>query len=451
VSAGDLGVRFWSVAAPPPVAVELRAKAPASGLSKFLGADHGEHFGDISVLAFTPDGRGVVTGSSDRTVRLWDSATGRLLKSVTDQQVRGQIQSVAFAPDGKTLYFGTGLNTPTMAGPRDKERFLSMVHRWDLESGSVTRHLKGFSRVAERLALARDGKRLMVVAGSEGLELKDDQVSWSHLSGQQWEVVSIWDAQAGVQISSIQGNLNRTGGAIQHLSPDGKLVLMVQSDAQGNTFAPALYDADTGKLIRTLTDPLARTTGSSRWDAAAFSPDGRTVVAQRGGTRALLFWDAATGQHLGSYQSGTKFAWGSPRLAFAPDSKVVAVISERNVFLVDAATRTELRMLRGHEERITSMAFSPDGARLLTGSEDGSAILWNVASGAIVSVYKGHAGPVKHVAYSPDGMRVATASGEHFARVWPVNLLPEFERRKSRDLTAVERQRYELNEQGVRK
>jgi len=58
---------------------------------------------------------------------------------------------------------------------------------------------------------------------------------------------------------------------------------------------------------------------------------------------------------------------------------------------------------------------------------------------------------VKHVAYSPDGTRVATASMEPFARVWAVNLLPEFERRKPRELTGVEKQRYELSEQGVRR
>ena len=112
--------------------------------------------------------------------------------------------------------------------------------------------------------------------------------------------------------------------------------------------------------------------------------------------------------------------------------------------MLDVATRRGWQLLRGHEAEVNAVAFSPDGSRLLTGSDDHSAILWDVATGRILAVYKGHPGPVHLVAYSPDGARVATASTDPLARVWPVDLLPEFEQRKPRELTPLERQRYEL-------
>jgi WD40 repeat protein len=169
------------------------------------------------------------------------------------------------------------------------------------------------------------------------------------------------------------------------------------------------------------------------------------VVGRRSGERALWFWVAAGGNVLGSFVPGeASSSWEQP-LAFAPDSKRLAVAADRAVQVVDVHTRAPVHLLRGHEARVTALAFSPDGTRLLTGSEDKTAALWDVGSGRLLAVYRGHPGAVTLVAYSPDGQRVATASAaEPLARVWPVDLVPEFERRKPRDLTPAERVRYEL-------
>jgi WD40 repeat protein len=155
----------------------------------------------------------------------------------------------------------------------------------------------------------------------------------------------------------------------------------------------------------------------------------------------VWFWDAATGAVLGSYRG----ALSSPQvLRFSPDSKRLAVAADRTVLVLDVAARGPVQHLRGHEAGVKAVAFSPDGSRLLTGSDDRSAILWEVGTGRVLAVYKGHPGPVKAVAYSPDGRRVATGSTDNLARLWPVDLLPEFDRRKPRELTAQERGRYEL-------
>ena len=119
--------------------------------------------------------------------------------------------------------------------------------------------------------------------------------------------------------------------------------------------------------------------------------------------------------------------------------------------IVDVTTRTGLRELRGHEAPVTALIFSPDGSRLLTGSEDKTAALWDVEAGQLLAVYRGHGGSVNLLAYSPDGKRVATSTeSETMARVWPVDIVPAFEKRKPRELTAAERVRFELpGEAGV--
>jgi len=74
--------------------------------------------------------------------------------------------------------------------------------------------------------------------------------------------------------------------------------------------------------------------------------------------------------------------------------------------LWDAATGKEIRAFSGHEQPVLSVAFSPDGMRVLTGSYDKTARLWNAATGKQIRAFKGHEDVVTSVAFSPDGMRV---------------------------------------------
>src|SRR4029077_14165622 len=76
--------------------------------------------------------------------------------------------------------------------------------------------------------------------------------------------------------------------------------------------------------------------------------------------------------------------------------------------------------LRGHTDRVTSVAFSPDGTRILTGSVDNTARLWDAATGTAVATLAGHTDAVRAVALSPDGTRVLTGSGDSTARLWSV-------------------------------
>jgi WD40 repeat protein len=220
--------------------------------------------------------------------------------------------------------------------------------------------------------------------------------------------------------------------------PDGKSVLLVL----GGGDELAVFDAVTGERVRALAVP--KDSQSANWSGTAISPDGRTVAAQKQGGQHVWFWDAATGAVLGSHRNAESTPSWVPILRFSPDSKRLAVTADRHALVLDVATRDRAQLLRGHEAEVKAVAFSPDGSRLLTGSDDRSAILWDVTTGRVLAVYKGHPGPVSLVAYSPDGQRVATASTDPLARVWPVDLLPEFEKRRPRELTAQERGRYEL-------
>src|SRR5207253_1349432 len=87
-----------------------------------------------------------------------------------------------------------------------------------------------------------------------------------------------------------------------------------------------------------------------------------------------------------------------------------------------AASAKGIAGLRGHDDIVYSAAFSPDGSRIVTASEDNTARIWDVASGKEIAILRGHDGIVYSAAFSPDGSRIVTASGDKTARIWDAHL-----------------------------
>ncbi len=106
------------------------------------------------------------------------------------------------------------------------------------------------------------------------------------------------------------------------------------------------------------------------------------------------------------------------RIRFSPDGALLAVCSANHVEIIDARSGQVLRLIRGHAGTVADVAFSPDGTVIATGSYDGTARTWEVATGRPLVTFTGHGKAVYGVAFSPDGKRIATASARQTARVW---------------------------------
>jgi WD40 repeat protein len=339
------------------------------------------HNGQVLSAAFSPDGTHVVTASQDQTARLWDTAT------VTEIAVlRGHaagLTSVAFSPDGAHL----------ITASEDKTARL-----WDIATGKEIAVLRGHADAVNSAGYSPDGTRVITAS--------DDKTA------------RLWDAATSAPNVILRGHDGQVFSATY--SRDGTRIVTASEDKTAR-----LWDASTGKQIAAFGghDGLVF--------SAAFSPDG-TRIATASEDKTARLWDAATGKQIAvlSGHDGQVFS-----VTFSPDGTRIATASrDKTARLWDSASGKQIAVLRGHDDSVWRAEFSPDGTRVVTASTDKTARVWDAATGAEIAVLRGHDGQglgvdlsnsIYSAAFSPDGTRVVTASQDSAARLWDVGKIPK--------------------------
>jgi WD40 repeat protein len=438
-----------------------------------------EHPWIACMVSFSPDGKTLASAGTDMAVRVWDVATGKLLRTLEGHQK--VLTSLSFSHDAKLLASGSYDGT---------------IRLWDVAAGKELRRLKKCQELAFGLSFAPDGKVLAsasigptvrlwdVTTGEElhrpegahtggvrslSFSLDGRMLATAGVWGEGKDTVRLWNTASGKPLERLEHpeRADSKAFAIESVEhPERANAVAFSSDgktlASGGKGTICIWDVTTGQPRRKLEAPggsplafspdgkllaagsdegyVLETKGTVRlWDVGSgtqfhklehpnqtmsvtFSPDGKMLAV--GTERAILYlWDAVTGKELLKLDKSVKHWNEIAALSFSPDGKTLAVgSSDWKIHLLEVSTGKELSTLAGHKDSVQALAFSPSGRLLASGSADQTVRLWEVNAGLAKEchLFRGHAAEVTAVAFSPDGRRLASGSRDSTALVWDV-------------------------------
>ena len=370
-------------------------------------------------LAYSPDGDRIATASIDGTAKIWDAGTGEALHTLTGHG--GWVFGVDFSPDGRLL---------ATAGEDGTARV------WDVTSGRQLFVLSGHTGIIADVEFSPDGAGLATSSGDGTVRIWDvrpqggqehmvlpeaDATSLAYSPDGAWlattgwsGTATLWDAATGTRMRAFSG---ADAGIDAAFAPDGKRLV-----TGGFSGQPIIWQTATAEGRRSLR-------GAQSWIASvAFSPNGSQVAAGLGdsdvGDGQLLLWEASTGRLMRTLGKRPQSAGGDHTiidLDYSPDGTLLAAASfDGTVTVWDPAAGEKRLSLRPHALAV-SAAFSPDGRLLATAGSDGTVKLWDARTGTQIRTLHGHLGTVVRVAFSPDGARLASAGFDSTARLWDVS------------------------------
>ena len=433
------------------------------------------HDGWIMSVALSPDGTRIASGSYDKTIKIWDFASGRELRTLRGHE--GEVGPVAFSPGGNRV----------ISGSMDKT-----IRVWDVKTGDELMKLIGHGTEVQSVGFSHDGKRILsdiggrtikvwnVANGDERIELKgnkakiltavfspDDKLI---VSGSKDGLVKVWNASTGRQIMTLRGHQDDVSSVM--FSPNGARIVSGSWDS-----TVKIWDASNGNELKKLEGH------KDRVYEVAFSPDGRRIISASR-DKAVKSWDATNGtvlttlyghvdqvlsvafspvgnQIISGGLDKTIKVWDLDtdreriRLAdkgrvfgFSPEGERIVVSGENAIIKVlDVGTGTELMSLRGHDHDKSSVilgaSFSPDGKRIISSAMDKTSKVWDADTGAELMTIRRLKGCVCAI-FSPNNQWIASWAPDYWGEGTYENTIKLYDVQTGEELMTFDGHEYEV-------
>ncbi|MGH1437622.1 MAG: eIF2A-related protein [Lewinella sp.] len=364
------------------------------------------HSARVNSVAFSPNGEKILTGSSDNTAKLW-SLDGNELKSYNGHKTA--IGGVAFSPNGQSILIG------------DED---GVAKTWSLE-GEELRIFMGHGRIITSVAFSPDGEEILTGSRDGTAKL------WSLMKPLLKTFASHDSGLTSVALSPDNQTVLTGGydGKVKLWSITGKELESFIADEEGIlsvAFSPNGQSILTGggnetvklwSLNGTMLQSFNHEGGMI--SSVAFSPSGQQVLT--GSIMGTIKLWSLKGKELKTITNPGDYGSLSS-VIFSPNGSQILAGSWDRTAKIWSLNGEELQVFTGHEERVTSIAFSPDGQLVLTGCNDlmGSTKLWSL-NGKELFNYEGDECCITSVNFSPDGQMVLISNKEGTVKLWSLN------------------------------
>jgi len=437
--------------------------------------------GYVYSVAYSPDGKQLASADMGKTIKIWDTISLQLVAQLKGH--KDSVHSVTYSPDGKQLISGGGsdygkgelwiwdtvsfqaithLNGHTQSvrsvtyspdgkqfasgGGNDNGYRIGELWIWDTRSLQAITQLKVPTDSIRSVAYSPDGKQLALASWDTTVRILDTgsiqsvaqlkghadnvrSVTYSPdgkrlASGSSDNTIWIWDTgnlQVVTQLKGHTGNVNSVA-----YSPDGKRL------ASGS-FDNTIWIWDTVRLEAVTQGHIDGIL------SVAYSPDGKQI-ASGSKNETVGIWDSVNLQAITQLKLKRYSSWAHS-VAYSPDGKQIASVDHNTIMIWDTETLQEVTQLKGstrnkqnrhfealnisngHNGRIYSVAYSPDGKQLASGGDlthgrGGELWIWDIGSFNAVTNLKGLKATVKSVTYSPDSKQLALANSDGTVGIW---------------------------------
>jgi len=388
------------------------------------------HIARVNSVKFSPDGKYLVSISSDRKIKLWD-VSGRNIAtldsiSFSSRSTFSPDSNFFVVSDGSSLslldvttcnkidgfsnstfnyistvaYSHDGLYAAVSSG--------KIVNLWDIASGRIAMSLKGHIENISIITYSPDGKYIA--------------------TGSYDKTVKIWDAKTGREIRTI----SKFSDSVTYITynSNGSFLYIITGDMSK---VIKIFDAATGNEIKTI-----QSTYSDHFDVAiALSPDEK-FIAMGYGLRIILTdtntkeegpirADSFTNPNFivlrnsNDNTGSSNYTFDVSSVAYSPDGKyILSGIFNGTIRMWDISTQSIIKSLSGHFGKVRSIAYSLDGKHIVSGGNDNKIILWDAATGNIIKSFNGHSGAIHSVTFSSDGKQILSGSNDGTTRLWNV-------------------------------
>lgn len=283
------------------------------------------HTASIYSIAISPDNQTLVSGSNDKSIKIWDLANGKLINTLNGH--KNAVNSVAISPDGQTLVSGGGDKT---------------LKVWDLKTGKLKNELQGHSASVFAIAFSPDNQTLA--------------------SGSSDNTIKVWNFQNVSLTTTLTGHTNWV--RCLDISPDGETLV---SGSEDKTIK--IWDLKTGKLKKTLTGHIDAVRSLD------ISPDGKTLVSG-GSDNRINIWNLETGQLKFSLTGHFRHVLS---VGISPDGEsFVSGGNDNRIKIWDLKTGRLKDSIKQYDGAVWAVGISSNGENLVGGSEDKTIKVWRI-------------------------------------------------------------------------